>query len=219
MGDRPRKRDKEVSDELHSARSTALRDAIERGVAAQEELERRLLAERATRESMIDAQSRRLLAMCLAWWRRRQRISQTELARRTKTRQSAISEIEQGQADFRVSTLQRIARALGVVLEWRLSGDSWVIHYSWRHRALEYDESVQPIQIVSPSGEGSIWVAFFRERTASDRALVPRTRSSVTPVPIREPRERRYITADDLDRISLSRMSMFEPALIPPGSQ
>ena len=46
--------------------------------------------------------------------RRSQRLSQTEVAARMGTSQSALARLESGQADVRVSTLARYAAALDV---------------------------------------------------------------------------------------------------------
>ena len=44
-------------------------------------------------------------------------ITQEDLARRTKTKKSAISRLENHAEDVRLSTLERVARALGKVLK------------------------------------------------------------------------------------------------------
>ena len=56
-----------------------------------------------------------MIPVYLRDWRIRQRISQQHLAQRSGVRQSALSLIEQGKrADVRLSTLERLARALDV---------------------------------------------------------------------------------------------------------
>ncbi len=50
-------------------------------------------------------------------------LSQTEVAARMGTSQSAVARLESGTADLRLSTLERYAAALGQVLDWRLQGD------------------------------------------------------------------------------------------------
>lgn len=47
-------------------------------------------------------------------------LSQTEVAARMGTSQSAVARLESGSADLRVSTLQRYAAALGGLLDLRL---------------------------------------------------------------------------------------------------
>jgi len=50
------------------------------------------------------------------------RLSQTEVAARMGTSQSAVARLESGEADVRLSTLERYAAALGRVLDVRLEG-------------------------------------------------------------------------------------------------
>jgi transcriptional regulator with XRE-family HTH domain len=52
--------------------------------------------------------------------RRRLGLSQTEVAARMGTSQSAVARLEAGGADARISTLARYAVALGQRLAWRL---------------------------------------------------------------------------------------------------
>jgi transcriptional regulator with XRE-family HTH domain len=47
-------------------------------------------------------------------------LSQTEVAARMGTSQSAVARLESGAADVRLSTLERYAAALGQQLDWRL---------------------------------------------------------------------------------------------------
>ena len=47
-------------------------------------------------------------------------LSQTEVAARMGTSQSAVARIESGDADVRLSTLERYASALGQRLDWKL---------------------------------------------------------------------------------------------------
>lgn len=49
-------------------------------------------------------------------------LSQTEVAARMGTSQSAVARLESGQADVRISTLERYAAAVGHLLDWRLQG-------------------------------------------------------------------------------------------------
>lgn len=50
-------------------------------------------------------------------------LSQTEVAARMKTSQSAVARLESGAADLRLSTLERYAAALETILDWKLEGD------------------------------------------------------------------------------------------------
>lgn len=47
-------------------------------------------------------------------------LSQTEVAARMGTSQSAVARLEAGQFDVRLSTLERYAAAVGHVLDWKL---------------------------------------------------------------------------------------------------
>ncbi len=67
------------------------------------------------------AQQRRALAAALSAKRVELGLSQTEVAARMKTSQSAVARLESGEADLRLSTLERYAAALGQHLDWKLS--------------------------------------------------------------------------------------------------
>jgi len=67
----------------------------------------------ARRERMVDDLVTRRLELGL---------SQTEVAARMGTSQSAVARLESGEADIRLSTLERYAAALGSVLDVRLEG-------------------------------------------------------------------------------------------------
>jgi DNA-binding XRE family transcriptional regulator len=66
----------------------------------------------------MSAERRRLVAD-LATRRRSAGLSQTEVAARMGTSQSAVARLETGDADVRVSTLERYAAAIGSQLEWQ----------------------------------------------------------------------------------------------------
>ncbi len=67
----------------------------------------------------MSAQRRRLVAE-LADQRRSAGLSQTEVAARMGTSQSAVARLEAGEADVRASTLERYAAAVGSQITWRL---------------------------------------------------------------------------------------------------
>lgn len=67
------------------------------------------------------AQQRRTLAAALAAKRVALGLSQTEVAARMGTSQSAVARLESGEADLRLSTLERYAAAIGQRLDWKLS--------------------------------------------------------------------------------------------------
>jgi transcriptional regulator with XRE-family HTH domain len=66
----------------------------------------------------MSAQRRRLVAD-LAAQRQLAGLSQTEIAARMGTSQSAVARLEAGEADVRVSTLERYAAAIGTQITWQ----------------------------------------------------------------------------------------------------
>jgi ribosome-binding protein aMBF1 (putative translation factor) len=66
------------------------------------------------------AQERRRLVTGLAAERQAARLSQTEVAARMGTSQSAVARLESGEADARASTLERYAAAIGRQITWGL---------------------------------------------------------------------------------------------------
>jgi transcriptional regulator with XRE-family HTH domain len=67
------------------------------------------------------AGQRRSLAATLSAKRMALGLSQTEVAARMGTSQSAVARLESGDADLRLSTLERYAAAIGQRLDWKLS--------------------------------------------------------------------------------------------------
>jgi predicted transcriptional regulator len=70
------------------------------------------------------AARRRALVDELAAHRQRLGLTQTEVAARMGTSQSAVARLEAGQADVRASTLERYAAALGSRLTWQAERES-----------------------------------------------------------------------------------------------
>jgi DNA-binding XRE family transcriptional regulator len=68
------------------------------------------------------SQDRRRLMRELAGRRQDAGLSQTEIAARMGTSQSAVARLEAGEADVRASTLERYAAALGAEITWKLQG-------------------------------------------------------------------------------------------------
>jgi transcriptional regulator with XRE-family HTH domain len=66
------------------------------------------------------AERRRALADELVDRRRQLGLSQTEVAARMGTSQSAVARFESGSGDVRLSTVERYAAALGRSLDWKL---------------------------------------------------------------------------------------------------
>ena len=69
------------------------------------------------------ADERRQFVNELVQERQRLGLSQTEVAARMNTSQSAVARLEAGELDIRLSTLQRYAAAVGRALQVRLRGD------------------------------------------------------------------------------------------------
>jgi transcriptional regulator with XRE-family HTH domain len=67
------------------------------------------------------AARRKALAGELVVLRRQAGLSQTEVAARMGTSQSAVARLESGQGDLRLSSLERYAAALGRTLDWRIT--------------------------------------------------------------------------------------------------
>jgi len=72
------------------------------------------------------ARERRRLVTDLTAERLAARLSQTEVAARMGTSQSAVARLESGEADTRASTLERYAAAIGCQIAWRLQGTAAV---------------------------------------------------------------------------------------------
>jgi predicted XRE-type DNA-binding protein len=68
------------------------------------------------------AAERRRLVEELAGQRKSARLSQTEVAARMGTSQSAVARLESGDVDVRASTLERYAAAIGSQITWRPPG-------------------------------------------------------------------------------------------------
>ncbi len=69
-------------------------------------------------QGMLDR--RRELMDELAATRRERGLSQTEIAARMGTSQSAVARLERGGLDARLSTLERYAAALGHTVDWQV---------------------------------------------------------------------------------------------------
>ena len=68
------------------------------------------------------AEQRTQLVRELAAQRQAAGLSQTEVAARMGTSQSAVARLESGPADVRASTLERYAAAVGGEITWKLDG-------------------------------------------------------------------------------------------------
>jgi transcriptional regulator with XRE-family HTH domain len=66
------------------------------------------------------ARRRRELVEELVEARREQGLSQTEIAARMGTSQSAVARLERGELDVRLSTVERYAAAVGRTVDWQV---------------------------------------------------------------------------------------------------
>ena len=78
------------------------------------------LRRRADEQAARMAEDRSRLVRELAEQRQAAGLSQTEVAARMRTSQSAVARLESGTADVRASTLERYAAAVGGQITWRL---------------------------------------------------------------------------------------------------
>ena len=78
------------------------------------------LRRRADEQAARMAEERGRLVRVLAGQRQAAGLSQTEVAARMGTSQSAVARIESGTADVRASTLERYAAAVGSQIAWSL---------------------------------------------------------------------------------------------------
>lgn len=72
-------------------------------------------------EMVEAALRRRELLRALAKRREELGLSQTTVAARMGTSQSSVARLEAGEADARLSTIERFAAAVGQTVEWRLN--------------------------------------------------------------------------------------------------
>src|ERR1700743_3406505 len=96
------------------------------GAAAPEDQPRRIPVMPGFREMALRrmSQDRGRLMQELAQRRQEAGLSQTEIAARMGTSQSAVARLEAGAADMRASTLERYAAALGSEITWTLHTDA-----------------------------------------------------------------------------------------------
>ena len=80
------------------------------------------LRRRADEHAARMAEERGRLVRELAEQRQAAGLSQTEVAARMGTSQSAVARLESGTADVRASTLERYAAAVGSEITWKLHG-------------------------------------------------------------------------------------------------
>ena len=82
---------------------------------------REMALRRADEQAALMAEDRGRLVRELAEQRQAAGLSQTEIAARMGTSQSAVARLESGTADVRASTLERYAAAVGGQITWKLN--------------------------------------------------------------------------------------------------
>ncbi len=82
---------------------------------------REMALRRADKQAARMAEDRSRLVRELAEQRQAAGLSQTEIAARMGTSQSAVARLESGTADVRASTLERYAAAVGGQITWKLN--------------------------------------------------------------------------------------------------
>lgn len=95
-----------------------------------------------------DVEARNHIVDALASLREQRKCSQAELARRSGTTQSAVSEFETHQTEPRLATLQRHARALGARIGIQLWDGPFLHYNSWLHRIAPYDRAIRNVRVV-----------------------------------------------------------------------
>jgi ribosome-binding protein aMBF1 (putative translation factor) len=83
-------------------------------------IDERSAANPAFPEMVEAAYERRRLLRALAARREELGLSQTQVAARMGTSQSSVARLERGEADARLSTIERFSAAVGVRLHWNL---------------------------------------------------------------------------------------------------
>lgn len=115
--------------------------------ASEESLLRRRQADPLFQQTFEDTQARNELIQFLVRLRWKHKWSQADLAKRLRTTQSAVSDLENGRSQPRLSTLQRWARVFGHRLELQLWAGPFVAFNSWIARSLPYETVVQAVRV------------------------------------------------------------------------
>lgn len=113
---------------------------------SEDSLLRRRHADPLFQQTFEDTQARNELIQFLVRLRWKHQWSQTDLAKRLKTTQSAVSDLENGRSQPRLSTIQRWARVFGHRLELQLWTGPFVAFNSWVARSLPYETVVQAVR-------------------------------------------------------------------------
>ena len=115
--------------------------------SADESIDARYASDPDFRAACEDAETRGFLIEFFTELRKNRHWSQSELAKRLKTTQSAVSDFEKRVAEPRLPTLQRWARVFGYRLEVQLWEGPMLAFNSWVHRSLPYDSVVRAVKV------------------------------------------------------------------------
>jgi DNA-binding XRE family transcriptional regulator len=137
-----------------------------------------------------DAAARSALLQALVEQRGERRVSQGEVAARMGTTQSAVSDLERGATDPRLSTLQRYARAVGCALHLVLQAERPRGRSTWVHTPARVT-APPTVSVVAMEG---FWAPLSRyvarEGRARATAFAASSATRVAPVELRaEPDE------------------------------
>ncbi|MEU8606663.1 helix-turn-helix transcriptional regulator [Actinoplanes sp. NPDC048791] len=135
-----------------------------------------------------DLRARHGLLRYLIRLRRDRRVNQHQVAQFMGTTQSAVSDLENGVTDARLSTIQKYARALGCRLDFRLSEGPLEHFNSWQDRSFSYSSTMRDkVEYVDMAG--------WAEDAFADRARRPLTTYTTRDIAVRSPDEDAYSDA------------------------
>jgi transcriptional regulator with XRE-family HTH domain len=172
-------------------------------------LDRKILRDQESLAEYEDARLRLWIVRALATVRRLKGLSQGQVAERMGTSQSAISDLEKGTKDPRLSTLQRLARTLGFSMHMSLFNDYWILWYSWEQRTVPYTpSSIEPVRYEETTLD--LWreVLASPSETVFIACDVEMVRMiEVKPVTSLDPHDDNYLTRRDLVQMAISAQS------------
>lgn len=155
------------------------------------------------RSALEDEEERARLLQTLVQRRQTLALNQAEVAARMKTTQSAVSDLERGTVDHRITTVQRYARAVECELRFALSACSTLTMLTNTFRLaatwttiVDVDPPVWPELAEDPRSYWLPLVSFVSERgVARSSAIAGPVETSVSPVVIRSERSVRAVGA------------------------
>jgi transcriptional regulator with XRE-family HTH domain len=135
-----------------------LAGSASRGIVGTDDELRKLVASNPTADGEYQDSGNRLrLIWHLLHVRQARKLGQRVVAKKMRTTQSVVSELEQGRTDPKLSALQRYARAIGCRIEITLlddgedgSGELWRsrIHFkTWKTRELPYNKKLTDVRV------------------------------------------------------------------------